>query len=543
MIKRSLFFLLLSGRFLLFGQTQDTTKAQTEKAMPKLEIPEITIVGKKAITLPFARKGEVYDINIYKAPEPDTSLIGERYTLALPAGSFPRYEERREPIRAALDGSFGSYSAGKLNAYFDYNALKWGITGRGGYKTTAGHTTNADYSAFNLEGVAYSFLNTDNDILKTLRLNVGTNYAHNKYGLFGINNYEIERARNNFALDVQLGTSRREAFTADVGLTTSMVSLIDKAVSNEKDASAFSPKLNVSLGGEIEKIRLNSELLFTSNSLDYSSQSPSLLSFALQGGWRIGSDWLLYFGGLYASGSDTSGSTKSILSPMGILKWDIDRGSELSFWFQPEMKLAGYAEFFNRIPYLVREINLRPERTPIGLGAVYRFTSELYTLELRGVFSKVLDKSVIIADSGFINIDYVDAYSSSLQIQGTLKPIKRTSMNVFAVINPAYEIGKSGQLPMTPLVRVKVRGEYSFQFPVKVWSDVEYFSRQNVDLEGKKPTLTDAILFGIGASATYIPRTVLSLEINNILNTKYYWWRSYIAPGIQFLLSAQVNVW
>jgi hypothetical protein len=543
MIKQSLFILLLSGRFLLFGQTQDTTKAQTEKAMPKLEIPEITIVGKKAITLPFARKGEVYDINIYKAPEPDSSLIGERYTLALPVGSFPRYEERREPIRAALDGSFGSYSTGRLNAYLDYNALKWGITGRGGYKNTDGHTKNAYYSAFILEGVAYSFLNTDNDILKTLRLNVGTNYVHNKYGLFGIIDYEIERARNNFTLDVQLGTSRREAFTADVGLTTSVVSLTDKAGRNEKDASAFSPKLNVSLGGEIEKIRLNSELLFMSNSLDYSSQSPSLLSFALQGGWRIGSDWLLYFGGLYASGSDTSGSAKSILSPMGILKWNIDRGSELSFWFQPEMKLAGYAEFFNRIPYLVREINLRPERTPIGFGSAYRYTSELYSLELRGVFSKVLDKSVIIADSGFIQINYVNAYSSSVQFQGTLKPKERTSLSVFAVINPSYEIGKSNQLPMMPLVRVKVRGEYSFQFPVKVWTDVEYFSRQNTDLEGKKPTLTDAMLFGVGASATYIPRTVLSLEISNILNTKYYWWERYKAPGIQFLLSAQVNVW
>lgn len=543
MIIRNLFILLLSGRFLLFGQTQDTTKAQTEKAMPKLEIPEITIVGKKAITLPFARKGEVYDINIYKAPEPDTSLIGERYTLALPVGSFPRYEERREPIRAALDGSFGSYSTSKLNAYFDYNALKWGITGRGGYKTTDGHITNAYYSAFNLEGVAYSLLSTDNDILKTLRLNVGTNYAHNKYGLFGISEYEIERARNNFALDVQLGTSRRESFTADIGLTTSLVSLTDKADGNEKDASAFSPKLNVSLGGEIEKIRLNSELLFTSNSLDYSSQSPSLLSFALQGGWRIGSDWLLYFGGLYASGSDTSGSAKSILSPMGILKWNIDRGSELSFWFQPEMKLAGYAEFFNRIPYLVQEINLRPERTPIGLGSAYRYTSELYSLELRGVFSKVLDKSVIIADSGLIHINYVNAYSSSVQFQGTLKPIERTSLSVFAEINPAYEIGKSNQLPMMPLVRAKVRGEYSFKFPVKVWTDLEYFSRQNADLEGKKPTLKDAMLFGVGASATYIPRTVLSLEILNILNTKYYWWERYKAPGIQFLLSAQVNAW
>ena len=42
-----------------------------------LLFPEITIVGKKAITLPFARKGEIYDVNIYQAPPPDTLLLGE----------------------------------------------------------------------------------------------------------------------------------------------------------------------------------------------------------------------------------------------------------------------------------------------------------------------------------------------------------------------------------------------------------------------------------------------------------------------------------
>ncbi|HLF15078.1 MAG TPA: hypothetical protein VI932_09350, partial [Bacteroidota bacterium] len=62
------------------------------KDLPRLEIPEITIVGKKAITLPFARKGELYDVPLYEAPPPDSGLLTDRPPVDLPPGSLPRYE-------------------------------------------------------------------------------------------------------------------------------------------------------------------------------------------------------------------------------------------------------------------------------------------------------------------------------------------------------------------------------------------------------------------------------------------------------------------
>ena len=65
------------------SQSNDTLR----QSMPKLEIPEITIIGKKAITLPFARKGEIFDVDIYKAPPPDSSLVGRNPLL--PLGLLP----------------------------------------------------------------------------------------------------------------------------------------------------------------------------------------------------------------------------------------------------------------------------------------------------------------------------------------------------------------------------------------------------------------------------------------------------------------------
>ena len=102
------------------AQVQERPEAKDTAGLPRLEIPEITIVGKKAITLPFARKGEIYDVNVYEAPPPDTGLLGGRESVPLPRGTLSRYEEHQVPWRASVEGSFGSFSTGSVGGYFDY---------------------------------------------------------------------------------------------------------------------------------------------------------------------------------------------------------------------------------------------------------------------------------------------------------------------------------------------------------------------------------------------------------------------------------------
>src|SRR5713226_4271677 len=87
----------LLGQVTAYCQQQDSLKQKEE--MPKLEIPEITIIGKKAITLPFARKGEIYDVDIYEAPQSDSSLLGQPPSMSLLKGSLPRYRQEEMPWR------------------------------------------------------------------------------------------------------------------------------------------------------------------------------------------------------------------------------------------------------------------------------------------------------------------------------------------------------------------------------------------------------------------------------------------------------------
>lgn len=545
MIKRIFYIsaiIILSGQ-IFYGQQEEAPKDAKKQEMPKLEIPEITIVGKKVITLPFAKKGELYDVDIYKAPEPDSSLIEDRVSTALPSGSFPAYEERRRPFRLAVDGSVGSFAIAMFQTYFDYNALKWGFNGSGNYGRTSGHVKNADAAMTKIDINTYSLINTDNEILKSLRLSGGLMYSHDRYGLFGIVDEKVERSRNQTAFNVMLGSIRKEGISADVGLTANILSIKDNSPANEIDMSAFTPSLNASFGADVANIRWTSDLLYKSSSLDSKQdQSPSLINLNARTQWYY-DKWLILLGGVFADASSADEQTSALIRPTALIRWNINRGSELSFWYQPDMKLTGYHEYINNIPYLERDIKILPENSPLHLGSSYSYTSEKYSYEGRVSFSKILNKSVVIADSEKIFLNYITALQTIFQLNGSIKITQNLFAKATAVVQPTYEEGGSDQIPMIPLVKGKLTGEYSFDIPFTLSSTFEYWSGQNIGLKSEYGKLDDVVLLGIGASSRVLPRTLLSFEISNLLNTKYYWWKDYRAPGIQFMLNAQVNVW
>ena len=269
------FFILVT---ILHGQQDDSIKTKKQE-MPKLEIPEITIIGKKAISLPFARKGEIYDIEIYKASGPDKSLLGERFSTALPSGSFPMYEERRRPLRVAIDGHLGSFSAAMFQTFFDYNVLKWGLSGIAKYDRTSGHVQNADASDMMIDINSYSLITTDNDILKTMRLSGGLVFSQKNYGLFGIINEDTERSLNQTGINLVLGSIKREGISADIGLKSNILTMSDKVGDNSFNIFAFTPTLNASLGADFSNIRLTSDLFYKSVSTNnHKDQLLSLIN-------------------------------------------------------------------------------------------------------------------------------------------------------------------------------------------------------------------------------------------------------------------------
>lgn len=541
MIRRTFIWCVLSilGIFSPSPGQQDTVKRE----LPKLEIPEITIVGKKAITLPFARKGELYDVDIYQAPMPDTTLLGTPPGVSLLTGSLPRYEHQLMPWRFSVEAVAGSFTTLGGHAYADYKAGRWGATGAAGFNRTNGHVANTSSSSLEADASIHSLFATDHSLLKTLKASFGVDFKHESYGMFGVPSPKLRRSKNLVGITGALGTVEREGTTIDLQFGTHFTSLTDTRMGNDSGVSVTSPEFLVAFGAPVHTIRLTSALRYTGSSLEYrsSSQSPSLLNLAIDGEWILNDHMQVTVGGVIANGSDSHGGERSLVMPAASVRWRADALSELRVWFRPELHFISYDDRLKDIPYLSREISLRPEHRPIVLGAAIAFHRDVISFEVRGTIVKSTEKAVPLADSGRIQLAYVEAFETGLAIEGTLSLVERTRVSFTGLLTSARESGASTQLPMVPVVDLNARGEFDLPLPATLWSNLRYLSPRNADLSGTR-TLGSTVTLDAGASVGILARTSLSLEVRNLIDTKYELWEGYTAPGIQFNLNVKVNL-
>ncbi len=510
---------------------------------PKLEIPEITIVGKKAITLPFARKGEIFDVDLFEAPMPDSSLLGHPPSMSLLSGALPRYEQRQQPWRASVEGKLGNFGTGSARGFLDYKGERWSLTNTLGFMTTGGHTTNASSSNFGAGSTARWVVKTDNQVLKSFRASAGLNFSRDAFGLFGITSSTVRRTDNEFSLAANLGTLDRTSGVLDIDLSAIFTSLNDSYSGIDSSVSIVSPQIRALYSTRIKNIEVTAAASYSGSSLDYghATQSPSLADIMLGGAWNFGERWRLSLGGTHASGTDNRGVDQTLTSVQALLELDVDSVTTLNFWFRPHMNLSSYPQHVRINPYVSREIELRPERAPMNFGSSLYFWNGIFTLALKGNYEQLSDKGLTIADSGAIRLEYGAARIASVEMEGSVGTSRGSRLQFSGSLTSAHEPGSAAQLPMVPVVRLQGRGEIDVRLPLTAWSSVDYQGPRNVDRQGVS-ALSGVVLWNVGVSTSAIARILLSGEIRNLLDTRYEWWNGYVAPGIEFNVAAKVNL-
>ncbi len=513
----------------------DTSK----EALPPLELPEITIVGKKAITLPFARKGEKYDVTVYQAMPPDSSLIGERQDISFLPASIPDYKERRKQWHLSFDGYAGSIGSAGLHSYITYDNETWKFDGRAGLSGMKGHVYNADASGGMIGVDAGTLLKTDNNILKTLVVSLGTQFSRESYGMFGIPAPSINRARNTWKTSVNVHSLDRLDNVLDVGFQISSLSLTDRAASTDSNVTSLAPGISASFMKSIKNVDVTAAISYMSSSVDYSShsQNPSLFLFNTYAQWKLNNNWTVSAGGLIGNGS---GNT-TLVSPVANARWSVSSRSSWEFWLRPQINLVTYDENISQNPYLIREMLLQPERAPLNIGTTYSVQMNSLMMDVSASFTQFSDKRIVVADSGIIHLEYVKANQIKFEFNGTMNLMSNMNMNVHAVVQPSFEDGRNVQLPMVPLVKFHARSEYTFGMPLTAWASLEYSSRQHADRQGLRE-LTVPFILNSGVSSTILREIILSFEVSNLLNTGYEWWSGYPAPGREFRLQARMNI-
>jgi hypothetical protein len=511
------------------------------REMPTLEIPEITIVGKKAITLPFARKGEVYDVPAYEAPGPDSGLLTERPPIDLPPGSLPRYEQREDPWRISAEGNAGSFGTIGMLGYVDYHTQRWNLSTVGGYRRTGGHTDNSEGDEYRLGGRYTSLVTTDNDVLRDFRLKGDLEFRHDAFGMPALAG--VERGRDLYTFGAGVSSVKRDGIVYDFTVAADVMSVDDAAAGvPDSGITATSPSVGLSVSGDVGDFRLITGFGYAGSSLDYQRAvtSPSLASFLAALQWRITGTMSFRAGAEYAGGTGTDDVSRSRFSPLAELDWEMGAGRRVNLWFRSGIKLTPYTRLANDIPYLAREVEMIPETRTLGIGGSAWYNSGFLTLQLSGEYARADNRLLVLADSGHIFTAFGGVWEAMVGVEGTIRPTTGFRVRFNGALRPAQERDGDSQLPMTPLFDAGAQAEYdltgwwTLNAALRGWTD------QNVDRAGTA-TIAGALVADAGVSTTLVPQLLLSAGIRNLLDQQYEWWSGYPARGIDFYVTAKAR--
>lgn len=513
-----------------------------KKEMPRLDIPEITIVGKKAITLPFARKGEVLDIELFEAPAPDSSLLERRPYSSFAAGTLPRFRETMHPWRAYAEAGIGSFSTLSLNGAVSYSELEWGATAHAGFAATQGHVDRAKGSSLNLGVDGSAIVATDNDFLGRFRATGNLGFAAEEYGMFGIPD-TADRTRRSLDLTAHVTSAEERGVGLSFGLGVHTLSIEDEGAGNPGKASAVSPVLSTSVSADVEAVRIVSMFRYESSSLAYGAptEAPTLLDLSSTAQWKISEYVSAVLGAKYVHGTHSDGGSGTLFSPIAVVRWEPMSNISLSIWWEPEVRVASFANHSREIPYLIREPLLRHERKPIYGGVTAAYIGGMTSVEIRGSYAETRETPLALADSGVIQLGYAPTRQVKLDVSGSLRVSDQTRVYLGSIIQHARENGSSVQLPMTPSVELHARGEFSLPIPIKIWSSLNYVGSRNIDIAGTK-SLSSYLLLNAGATSAIIPWALLSLDVENVLGKTYQWWSGYTAPGTRLTFRMQFTM-
>src|SRR5207245_10964105 len=107
-------------------------------------------------------------------------------------------------------------------------------------------------------------------------------------------------------------------------------------------------------------------------------------------------------------------------------------------------------------------------------GLSFYHARENLSFELRGSYAQTTDKSLVLADSGRIYLEYAEAAQAALDLEGSYQPIQSLRILCVGSLKSAHEKGSSTQLPMVPAFQLRSRVEIDLQIPLSLWSSIEF---------------------------------------------------------------------
>lgn len=510
--------------------------------LPPLDIENVTVIGKRMVVLPKARKGEVLDTSVYRLPDGDSLLFSERISnLGGPGGTLPGYREFELPLKIDAEASMGSYVSPRLALRAEYIRASYDLAALADFRSTDGHVDGAGAVSYAAGAHGSVLVGDDASPLGRFRMSVALDHMGDSYELYGAGSRRTERSRTATELGLAIRNELPSRTQYRIGLAVSSASVEDVVGDTSVEVTALAPAFHLELGRAVDSgldVRLRFD--FASTSLRYSvpAQTPSYLSATAEAEWRAGERTTLTGGVLVASGQNSDSGSAALVMPRLAVRHSLGADLGLYAWFAPELRAASFRGRMLLAPYADREIPLHPERVPVRMAAGVNANVAGGTLDARLFFESAENTPVVVAgaDTGSHGWRHLD--SRTIGAAASLELPLRDDINLEAeaLVRSAVEDGSGEALPMTPALDLRARGTWRASDRLSAFVSAAFQSEQRVlspGATGGEETIASRLLLGCGASYEVLDRLRVFAEITNLVGYSYELWRDYQAPGFE----------
>jgi len=520
--------------------------------LPPLEVENITVVGRRTLTLPAARKGEVYDSTIYRLPDGDTLLFGPRISnLEGAGGRLPEYQEFALPLHLDGEASMGTYISPRALVRAEYRRPDFDVAGIVDYRGTNGHIDSARAGSL-LVGASGGLQIGDPELADaSFRASGDFTYLSDSYFLYGNSATPYDRSRSTTRLVLGVRNLEEKPIGVDVKLDLAGTTVDDRLRDSLSEVTALVPTFSGDLSFGTDSLRVRTGLDYMATSLQYSVPTQTPAYFNVHGDleWRPVEKFFLTGGVFYASGGNSDSGSTTMVMPRLSARYEVSPTISLFAWYAPELRPASYHDMLMRSPYVNREILLHPERVTMRLGGGIRLGTEPMTIEARVVVEKAENTPVVTASDTLGDLRYGYVASRKVGAEGSLRLalLPGMELNADAAIGAAVDDVTDKQLPMRPVVDLRGRLDYRLDSEIGLFASLLFQSERNVALVDAgipqdRRTIPATIALGGGASYRFHPNVEAFAEVTNLLAYSYDLWQNYSAPGFELRGGVRVNL-
>lgn len=513
--------------------------------VPQLEIEQITVIGRRTVVLPKARKGEVFDTTLYVLPPDDPMLLSSRLTnLKGDAGPLPGFREFELPLKLDGEASIGSYLSPHALVRAEYIRKGFDVAGMIDFRSTAGHIDSAEARSL-LVGGRGSIVVGDRSTppLKSFRISVGLEHGSDGYFLYGSSTSPFDRSRISNRLMVGIKSEEEMPVSYAFGFELASTGVEDRLATTATEATAEAPAFNLAIGTAIDStLQARLGLDFTTTSLGYAvpTQTPAYVSVRGDLEWRTAPGTYLTGGVMIANGQNSDSGSSSLIMPRIAARYQASSSLSLFAWFSPELRAATYRERIMSAPYVDRDITLHPERVPVRVAAGVRFDLDKIMVEARGIFESAENTPVVVADSipGHLRYEHVDSRTIGVEGSVQMRFAENLSLSADAILRSATVRGSGEALPMTPQIDIRSRVDFALNQEIDIFGSILFQTEQrtvlsDIQVPNDARTISPRFILGAGGSYRILENLQAFAEISNLLNYDYDLWQNYSAPGFE----------